>query len=186
MNMRLLFTDTETGGTNPIEDALLDVALVVWEDGVELARKSWKIQSAGKYVYSSATEINGIELKKHDKTAMKPEQAAGEIVAFIRKWFPDDRAILVGHNVSFDRDFLKTLILEYTLETFESLVSHRLLDTMSILNFLVANHKLPTDVLSSDGAFKHFGIVVENRHTAMGDVDATIVLFDHLSEFIQP
>lgn len=99
---------------------------------------------------------------------------------------PENKATLAGHNVSFDRDFLKVLIEENSNHSFEAFVSHRLLDTMSILNFLVVNNKLPVDVLSSDGAFRHFGIVVENRHTAMGDVEATIVLFDYLSEFLQP
>lgn len=184
--MRLLFIDTETGGLNPQEDALFEVALVVWEDGVELAGKSWKIKTGDKMWHPSALEINNIVVKEHNNMALDQEQAANEIVDFINEWFPNSAAILAGHNVSFDRDFLKVLIDEFACANFHELISHRLLDTMSILNFLVANHKLPADVLSSDGAFRHFGIVVENRHTAMGDVEATIVLFDYLSEFLQP
>lgn len=184
--MRLLFTDTETGGLNPQTDALLEVAFVVWEDGMELARKSWKVKTGYKSWHWSALEINNITIKEHNKTAVDRDVAAFEIMEFLDEWFPENKATLAGHNVSFDRDFIKVLIEENTDHSFETFVSHRLLDTMSILNFLVANHKLPDDVLSSDGAFKHFGIVVENRHTAMGDVDATIILFDYLSDFLQP
>lgn len=184
--MRLLFTDTETGGTNPIDDALLEVSFVVWEDGSILATKTWKIKSADKYVYPSATKINGIVLKEHDKVAMDPEKAANEIVAFIRKWFEDERATLAGHNVSFDRDFIRELINEYSLDPFEPLVSHRLLDVMSVLNFMVAAGKLPATVLSSDGAFNYFNIKVMNRHTSMGDTEATMAVFDKLMELLQP
>lgn len=183
--MRLLFTDTETGGTDPREDALLEVSLVVFDDGKILATNTWKIKSDGKYVYPAATKINGINLKEHDKTAMKSEDAAMEIVAFIRKWFEDDRATLAGHNVSFDRDFLKTLINEYSMVNFDSLVSHRLLDVMSVLNFMAAAHVLPESVLSSDGAFKYFDIKVAGRHTSMGDIKATLDVFNKLTKHLK-
>ena len=184
--MRLLFIDTETGGLNPQEDALFEVALIVWEDGKRLARKVWKIKSGDKCWNQAALEINNIDIKEHNVVAIDQECAAHEIVEFINEWFPRNAATLAGHNVSFDRDFLKVFIEEFACTPFHELVSHRLLDTMSVLNFLVAFGQLPPEVLSSDGAFKHFNIEVTERHTALGDTDGTIQLFDKLGEFIQP
>ena len=183
--MRILFTDTETGGTKPHKDALLEVALVVYEDGEELASKVLKIKSEGKPCSEEALNINHINLDEHDQFAAPREVAAGEIVDFIKEWFPDGKATLAGHNVSFDRDFIQTLMLETGHHEWWGLVSHRLLDTMTILNFLVAFGKLPDEVLSSDGAFKYFGIEIANRHSAMGDVEGTVTLFNTLSKFLR-
>lgn len=183
--MRLLFIDTETGGLNPREDALLSVGLVVWEDGKVLASRDWKIKSGDKNYCISALNINNIDIKEHNSVACEPEVAAFEIIEFIDEWFPTKAATLAGHNVSFDRDFLQTLIEEYTCHEFGAMISHRLCDTMSILNFIVACGKLPPEVLSSDGAFKYFGIAIKDRHTALGDAEGTVHLFNKLSEFLK-
>ena len=184
--MRLLFIDTETGGVKPESDALLEVALAVWDEGYVIAQKVWKIKSGDKFYRQRALDINHINIEDHNKIAQEPAEAANEIAGFIEEWFPEGHATLAGQNVAFDRDFLRMLIFENLDVNFADLVTHRLLDTMSILNFLHANGLIPAEALCLDGALEHLGIVVTNRHSAMGDVNATIALMDKLSEFLQP
>lgn len=181
--MRLLFIDTETGGTNPREDALLEVTLLVFEEGETLAERTWKIHSGSKDVKYSALAINKIDIHSHNMNAIYRLEAALEIVEFLDKWFPDGPATLAGHNVSFDRDFLQEL-LEESDYPFSEYISHRLLDVMSILNFMVDAGILPESVLSSSGAFKHFGIEPEGRHTSKGDVEATLLVYRYLKELL--
>lgn len=177
--MRLLFTDTETGGTNPKEDALFEVALVVWEDGKLLDKRSWKIRSEDKSYYPSALKINKIDPVEHNKVAISRTDAANEIIDYVEKWFDGTPATLAGHNVSFDRDFLKVLVEEADYDF--GYFSHRLLDMMSVLNFIAAWKMLPQDALSSNGIFEYLGIEPEARHTAMGDIEATIKVFESIA-----
>ena len=182
--MRLLFVDTETGGTNPEMDALLEVALVVYEDNEELASRVWKIKTGDKHCCQPALNVNHIDIERHNSMAKDREVAAKEIVAFIKQWFPSGPAILAGHNTSFDAEFIRILITENTDENYRLLISYRMLDTASLLTFFAINDRLPEDALSLDGAFKYFGIKVKGRHTALGDVEGTISLFDNLSELL--
>ena len=183
--MRLLFIDTETGGVNSHKDALFEVALIVWEDGKILDQKLWSIATEDKYWTARALEVNGINPELHNQTAISRATAARDIREFVKKYFPEGQAKLAGHNVSFDRDFLRVLIMEESDSNYFTLFSYRLTDTMAILNFLVAFGKLPDEVLSSDGAFKYFDIKIANRHSAMGDVEGTVALFNELSKFLR-
>jgi len=58
--------------------------------------------------------------------------------------------------------------------------SHRFVDTASILFYLYLTGKLKTKINSSQQAFDYFGITVNGRHTALGDVLATAQLFNRL------
>ena len=157
----------------------------MWEDGKILDQKVWHIATEDKYWTERALEVNGINPELHNQIAISRAAAAEDICEFVEKYFPEGQAKLAGHNVSFDRDFLRELIVEDSNINYFTLFSHRLTDTMTILNFLVAFGKLPDEVLSSDGAFNYFDIKIANRHSAMGDVEGTVALFNALSKFLR-
>jgi len=58
------------------------------------------------------------------------------------------------------------------------MVSHRSVDTHSLLKLLSWMGRIPEAACSSDGALAHFGVVVPvpERHTALGDARATVKL----------
>mgnify|MGYP001608867504 CR=1 FL=1 len=93
--------------------------------------------------------------------------------------------MLVGHNVGFDYSFLKQLVATTGHERLPKL-SHRSVDTHSLLRCLAWLGRIPVSACSSDGALAHFGIDVADgeRHTALGDARATLrlteAIFDEL------
>ena len=95
----------------------------------------------------------------------------------------ETRLTVVGHNVGFDVAFLRQLAFQAGLNEVP-LISHRVIDTHTMLYLLHLSGVIPEDALSSDGAFRHFEIGPQAfaRHTALGDALATRELFMRVLE----
>ena len=59
-----------------------------------------------------------------------------------------------------------------------------MIDTFSILRFLVDSERLDISPVSSAKAFRKFSIHVEERHSALGDAVATAKLYAELIKYI--
>ena len=109
--------DVETAGFNPIEDALLEVAVVflqVEPDGVWRHREtiSKHIQPfPGANLDKAALEFTGIDPDHpfRKEIAVSEKEALREIFQAVKRMMKENgctRAILVGHNPSFDLNFI--------------------------------------------------------------------------------
>ncbi len=178
---RILLLDTETGGTDPRQHDLLSVGLVVWQDGEIKDKKEVFVRGRPERCTSEALAINGIQLDKHNRYALPRQQALAEIARFIDAHFDDKPVTAAGHNLAFDLNFLRVLFEEGGQEL-NHYISHRTIDTASILLFLALLEGHPQDLreaASSSRAFAEYRIEMApgSRHTALGDAVATAKLF---------
>ena len=181
---KILFIDTETGGLDPTENSLLSIAFVVWQDFKIIGSKEILINDGVLKVSEEALKINGIDLIKHLKHALKPQFAINEMVDFLNHHFErDEKVTLGGHNINFDVNFMKAFLTNNNYN-FNKKFSHRVVDTASILTYLYLGGKIKQKVVSSSEAFNFFGIPVYGRHTALGDAIATAKLFTVLLNII--
>ena len=107
--------DVETGGFNARTDALLEVAAVLLdinEDG-DLVRSETLVQQVdpfeGANLEQSALDFTGIDPYDIEREAVPEREALSEILSAVRKAVKAHgckRAILVGHNATFDHSFL--------------------------------------------------------------------------------
>ncbi|WP_413231707.1 ribonuclease T [Marinobacter sp.] len=107
--------DVETAGFNPRTDALLEVAAVLLtmdEDGT-LRRTETHVQHIdpfeGANLEQSALDFTGIDPWDPEREAVPEREGLSEIFSPIRKAVKAQdckRAILVGHNATFDHTFL--------------------------------------------------------------------------------
>ncbi len=182
---KLLFIDTETGGTNPQEHSLLSVGMVIWSNKKILDTKEILINDGILSVTKTAIEINKIDLEHHKKQALDPKVAIKQFMEFLYENFAAQSQITIaGHNVIFDVNFLKKFFQEQDLE-FNNFFIHRYIDTSSILQYLYYSGRLNQNVSSSTEAFNYFNIAVKGRHTALGDAIATSELFTELINLIE-
>ena len=68
--MKLLITDTETGGLDPTKQDVLTLAFAVWEDNKILDRIEFKVSKEEYRTTEEAMKVNKInleELRKEDK-----------------------------------------------------------------------------------------------------------------------
>lgn len=174
--MKIVFLDTETGGINPLTSSLLSLGLVIWEDGNIKIKKEFFIKEDKYNVTPKAMEINNINLDELKKKGIEKLKIKQEIVKIIKENF-NEKAILAGHNVSFDISFLKKI---FTEEEFQEIFSYRSIDTASILKYISIKKNLSLNSL--DDAIKYYNLKIEKRHTALEDAIVTAKIFTKLLE----
>lgn len=176
---QLVVIDTETSGTNPFVHEVLSIALYPLKEGAP------PLEVHVKYSHINWTEYarrNFNQFKdKWQRVAIEPAPAVEEIERYLRVNFGNETVILVGHNVGFDISFLRKLSFLAGADMIDG-ISHRSIDTHSILYYLHLKNLGPKEFTTSDGAFKHFNISIplKDRHTAIGDAIATEILFRKL------
>lgn len=111
--------DVETGGFNAATDALLEIAAITISmdnSGLLYPEHSYFYRVEpfeGANIEASSLEFTGIKLNHPLRMAVKEDFALAEIFKGVRKSLKANdckRAILVGHNSSFDLGFLNAAI----------------------------------------------------------------------------
>lgn len=179
---KLLVLDTETGGLDPQQHSLLQVGMMVCENGQVLEKVRINIVHETYHVTARAMEVNKIDLAKH--TGLTPAQAVEAIVAFVKKHFPKP-AQVVGHNVSFDIGFMKALFSSHGINC-DDVFSYRLLDTSSFARILEF-----AGVIKKGGSLgqlaKQFGIPYDEKalHDALVDCEVTYALLLKMTKLLK-
>ena len=155
--------DTETTGLFPSKgDEIISIAAVRIQNGIVNEVEVYsRLVHPGMVIPKDSIQYDGIT-----DDMIKDEPPIGEVLPSFREFVGD--AILVAHNAAFDMKFLK-LKEQATGITFPNLV----LDTLLLSVFL--DHESHNHTL--DGIAQQMGIVIEGRHTALGDSIATAQVF---------
>ena len=179
--------DTETGGINPAEHSLLELALVVMDDrGTILTEYNAEVQPKdGLYrIAPKALEINQIDLRTHAAEAMPAEQVAQQAQAFLAPFRASGPLILVGWNVNFDRGFLQHQLLGF--EGVARLFGYRTLDLHAVMAFLADANRMPyTKSLEATAEF--FGLLdggEKQEHRALADTRLTAQVYREMLRFL--
>ena len=107
--------DVETAGFNPERDALLEVAAVIltMDDDGWVRRAETHVQQIdpfeGANLEQSALDFTGIDPWNPEREAVPEREGLSEIFSPIRKAVKNHdckRAVLVGHNATFDHNFI--------------------------------------------------------------------------------
>lgn len=181
--MEVLFIDTETGGLNPSRHSLLEIGMVAYKDGKIIDKTNIQISLPEYVTTPEALDINKIDLIKLSKEGIAPKFAELSFIDFIKKNFTE-KPMLGGHNINFDKSFIKEFFDKYCLFNVDKVISHRTLDTASLL-ILLKDLGLYTGKISSESAFDYFGIKVANRHRALDDCVATVELYDKIVNLLR-
>lgn len=172
--------DVETGGFNPLTDALLEIAAVILtldEEGrlhpVETVATQVK-PFAGAKLEPASLEVNGINPWHPLRIALPEKDALEKILKPVRtavKLNQCTRAILVGHNAHFDLAFLNAAVgrTELKRNPFHPFSS---LDTVSLGALTYGQ-----TVLSRLAEAAHLGWDERAAHSAVYDAEKTAALF---------
>jgi DNA polymerase-3 subunit epsilon len=175
--MKVIYFDTETTGTNPNKNEIIQFAAIVEIDGVVVDEINVRCQPTNwDAVSEEALQVTGLTLETL-KTYPTPAQAAMDIEWFfdkhIDKFNKADKFYPAGHNVSFDIDFLQAFwrkhISKYGIGSY---VNWRNLDTRVLANFLIYGGHLDVIDTKLGTLCNHFGIELD-AHDALNDIRAT-------------
>lgn len=159
-------TDTETTGSRPGDDRLIEVAAVKVVGGA-VVDTFQQLINPGRHVPARITRLTGIT------TAMlfgKP--SASRVLEDFSDFLGD--GILVAHNLPFDRRFLEVEMTAAGLEP----MHNQMLCTLRLARRLLS--ALPSKGLAALCAY--YGIENRARHRALGDAEATADVLIRLLE----
>ena len=161
--------DIETTGGQPAQDRITEIAIFI-HDGYNIVDKYHTLINPERPIPFFITQLTGIT-DDMVKEAPKFHEVAKEIVQFT------EGKIFVAHNVRFDYSFVKKefgdLGFNYQRKT---------LCTVRLSRSLIPG--LPSYSLGK--LCKSLEIDLQMRHRAIGDAEATAVLFDKLIKLNQP
>jgi len=179
--MKLIAFDLESGGGSS-EFSLLtgcfkilrpnsDLKLIV-EDRLYLTIKHdiYKI-------HPEAMEVNGLNLKEIEANGVSVSKAGELLFKFIKKNGSEEKLIPLGHAITNDIRMVNAQILKEN--NWNQFVSFKYLDTQVLAMTLQYKGKIPADLsLKLKSLCEYFKLTGFNYHTAEGDTDATISLYE--------
>lgn len=179
--MNRLIIDTETTGLSPNFNKTLTVGLLL----INTEKPELQIiDQAHIFVkhdtYNSnkeAMKVNKIDIEQHNLHAVHPSIACQQINDFIEKNSLHNTPI-VGHNIHFDKGFLRAL---YQQGEQESLISEESEDTIHIWRNLQKQDIIPSHLRATLGHLAtHFDIDYTKAHDALADCHITAQVYHEM------
>ncbi len=153
----ITYLDLETTGATPLKDRITEIALVRFEDGVEVAR--W--QTLVNPETNIPPFIQGLTGITNEMVADAPTfaEVADKLAAFL------EGSVMAAHNARFDHGFLKS---EY--RRLGQVLRQRVLCTVKLSRRLYPQHRGH----GLDAIMHRHHLTTEMRHRAMGDVELMV------------
>lgn len=182
-----LVIDTETGGLDPQQHPLLEVGMVLFENGKEagsfLERIVWN--NSASRITIPALAVNNLDYN----IGRSPSEAAAKIVN-ASLMFAKQKPILLGHNLEFDLGFINKLMVDHRFDGWLDLMGRNKIDTKQLaLTMIEAKLIKPTgqgQIRTSLGDLaKYFQIKQDGAHTAFGDCITTWQIYQEMLKLLQ-
>jgi DNA polymerase III epsilon subunit-like protein len=190
MDYVFYFADCETTGLDSRLNDVIELSTIRLNDGVQ---KTWAMKPLNfDTIEAAALRINGHkleDLRGDTKFGRDTYLDPNKVLVDIENWImedgvPTERRVLVGQNVSFDREFLSQLWLKCnSKDSFP--FGRRYLDTMVIEMFLDLCQDKMAEGYSLSNLAKKYGVKNEKAHSAAADTKTTKEVFDKQVEFFR-
>ena len=189
--MYRLFFDCETGGTDPVNNAIMTIYFRILDhefnyiDELDLKLKPDKPLSS--HYTQGALKVTGMNLGDHlrDPETITYTEGRVKILEFLNKHkIPGKKCHFRPHgqNVAFDINFLKFQILTNEDE-YKKLIHHTCRDTFFFAEMLKEMDFLPDDMSTNLAALaEFFDIPPAAYHNAKEDINVTISVYKAMKE----
>lgn len=190
MEYVLYVADCETTGLDSRLHDVIELSLLRLNDGEQ---KTWWLKPTNpENIDLGALRVNGHKLEdlRHETKAGRERYLdAGGVLVEIENWvandgMPAEQRILVGQNVSFDRERFEQLWTKNEAkDTFP--FGRKIMDTMQIEIFLDWCQGSMAEGYSLSNLVKKYGVKNEKAHSAEADVKATKEVFEKQVDFFK-
>ena len=169
-----LFVDTETTSLDTKKGAIIEIACIPVIDGIVLddTFHSYIRPHEDAKIDPRAMVVNKIDPKKFH-TFPPQKEVITDLIKFVESF--DQRFIMAGHGVKFDKDFLYlTFCRNGEVSTWYKLFRANTHCTLEIAR--KKKKSIKTKSLSLGSLCQYFNIKLENAHNALADITATVEL----------
>lgn len=168
---KTIWLDLETTGLNPNENGIVQIAILVEEDG-DIVDKFESKMNPGKVEFSQyALDVNKLT-KEEIKKYPSQKDVVKNLITFLDKHKIKDKLTVAGYNVKFDIKFLSKII------TFTNYFHWYDLDVFALLK-VARQQELYDGGMKLVEACEYYKIK-HDAHEAMSDIKATRKLYKKL------
>ena len=164
-----IFFDVETTGLLPHTHEVISLCMKSGDSILSLRIK------ASKPTDPEAMAINGLD----PAVGMSKDEASTELINYLIDLGPG-RHTLVGENIQFDAEFLKTIL---PVLLYNKFISYKMVDLHAIGYFLMEAGFLPIERVTFKTMADYFNLG-DVPHTAIGDVALSEALYNELRELL--
>lgn len=158
--MKVIYFDTETSGLDFIENEIIELAMLIVEDG--RIEEYDKFINIGKDLPAKITEITGITDEDLITKGFSEKSIADDLKNHLTPG-----TLMIAHNCQFDLSFVYYLLKRhYPLEADDIVKNLYWLDTVTVLK---DRKEFPHKLID---AVKYYGIEEVNFHRAIDDTKA--------------
>ena len=190
MKNNIIILDTETGGLKYKENPITEIGLVVVEPknfSILEQYETFVKPYNNLEITKKALEVSRVSMEEINK-GVDAKVVVAKLISIFRKYTPPNtkgsKPILVGHNITFDLDFLEYIFdfCSKNLYDFVDRISH---DTMRLME--IYERKSKTNLsYKLESCCDRFGIKLKSAHGALNDSIATRELFKALMNNLTP
>ena len=165
----IVWIDTETTGVNYKKDVLLEVAVVITDDELNVITgmsrlidvKPRKLKNLNPFVQDMHERSGLLKALENESSTVSLKNAEEDFIKFLKNNAVPERAVMAGNSIHFDRTFLDKFMPE-----FSKLFGHQNLDVTSIGHCVKRWHPAVYDLMK-----RKRGTVA---HRALDDVLSSI------------
>ena len=173
---KILYIDSETGGTNPEKSALIQLSGIIEIDGIEKEKFNFYIKPFEN------SEVNEEALQVQNRTFEELKEDK-----YVNKYDKSDKFLVSGFNVNFDVNMLKAFFVRnHNPFLFSYIESPTFaLDPMLIITFLQMANIIPKLENNKLGTLcKYFNIDFQ-AHDSLEDIVATKKLIKKIVSILE-
>lgn len=183
LNGKVVFIDFETTGLDPVENQIIEYAVIVYENGKETLRESQCVKlERGQRLSDFIEKLTGYDedyLNAHGITLREAYERLKEIIGFDGT---NGKTTIIAHNCQFDASFLDAMSVKFDGRRLEA----DFFDTLTVCR----TQKKYGNKLAE--CCEWYGIVIPRTHEAMNDTEGLAKLTkallnernDYYSEFL--
>lgn len=179
---KILFLDLETTGLNPRKHGVIQLGGIVEIDGKIEDEFSFSVKPfPGDAVDQEALNVNKItaeEIEKFSKPFDVYQQFIEILGRYVDKFNKKDKFFLVGYNVRFDAEFLRSWFKKASDNYFGSRFFTPYLDVMSMAGLALMSERPGMKDFKLSSVGPHFAKIDESQlHDATYDIRVTREIF---------
>lgn len=197
--MNILFFDLETTGIKPKDNSVIQIAAEFHQDGELISsfnKKLVPLLGVDK-ISIGAMGVNGSRFSELFSRNSRQEvtRAFADFLADCKSKAGYSPILPCGQNVSFDINFIKPLLESEGIVGFEEVISHKIIDTSTIANFLIQAGKIDLEKYNLQKLAEYFevdtieegedALVNASYHDAAYDVRMTAKVYYAMIDLIK-
>lgn len=183
---KILWIDTETTGTNPVANDIIQIAGIVEINGKD--KEEFDLRMAPQdtaTIEPAALKVHGIsedELKEYPSADRQLAQFVKLLGRYVDRYNRQDKFVIAGYNVGFDKDFLRKAFEKAGDKYFGSWFHFPTIDVAgAVAEGIVDGSLQGLENFKLETLCRHFEIEIK-AHDALSDIQATRELYRKLKE----